>query len=373
MRRSLNRLLVCVFLVIIGAPLAANLAGMDGADTGENRTPAAFPSLDGSWLSIQRFAPGLDRWFQDHFGFRSHLIRWYGASRYLGLGVSPSRYVIRGKDGWLFYREDGGIEDFANDPPLTSEEVENWRRAVIRARDWCRARGMAYVFAIVPDKHVVYPEYFDATVRPLGTVSRTEQVLAALAASGVVVDVRPALLAAKAQERLYHRTDTHWNERGAYVAYRTIIEAVRRQMPAVPPPRDRSVFKASSRTSEGMDLAGIIGLRSILHEEELRLLPKDGRGYKVLQPSGGYATGSDPLIITEIPGSTLPTAVVFRDSFASALAPFLSEHFRRTVYVWQNEFEAAFVAREGAEVVIHEIVGRRLHTFSPTPEWIPDP
>ena len=57
--------------------------------------------------------------------------------------------------------------------------------------------------------------------------------------------------------------------------------------------------------------------------------------------------------------------MVFRDSFFSRVAPFLSEHFSRTVYRWQNAFDSEIVLREGASVVVQEIVGRHLVYVSP--------
>ena len=374
MRRFMNAALVAVFLVIISLPLAANLAGRDGGDPeGENRTLAAFPALEPTWPSVAAFGAGFDLWFQDHFGFRSTLVRWYGESRYFWLHVSPSPMVIRGEAGWLFYAEDGGMDDFTNEKPLPPGEVENWRQTVLRARNWCRAHGIAYVFTIPPDKHVIYPEYFDDTIRQLTPVSRSDQVFTATLDTGVVLDVREPLFAAKAQDRLFHVTDTHWNERGAFVAYREIIDAVRRQRAAVPAARDRSMFSATSRMLNGRDLAAIIGLKRVLQEEDLRLVPEQPRGYVVVEPAGAYATSGEGRIVTEIPGSSLPRAVIFRDSFTSALAPFLSEHFSRAVYLWQNNFDADVVLREHADVVIEEIVGRHLHNFIPSPELIPDP
>jgi alginate O-acetyltransferase complex protein AlgJ len=374
MRRSTNLVLVAAFLLVIAAPLAANLAGRDGGDPqGENRELAPFPALEPTWASISTFGNGLDLWFQDHFGFRSTLVRWYGESRYFWLRVSPSPMVVRGKNGWLFYAEDGGLDDYINEQPLPPGQVENWRRTIVGARDWCRAHGIAYVFTIPPDKHVIYPENFDDAIRQISPVSRTDQVFTATFDTGVVVDIREPLLAAKLKDRLFHVTDTHWNERGAFVAYQQIIEAVRRQVPAVPPARDRSMFSASSRTLDGRDLAAIIGLKRVLQEEDLRLLPKQPRRYTVVEPAGAYATSGDGRIVTEIPGSALPRAVVFRDSFTSALAPFLSEHFSRVVYLWQNDFDADAVLKEHADVVIQEIVGRHLYNFIPSPELIPEP
>jgi hypothetical protein len=150
---------VLLFLAVIALPLAANLAGQDGADAvAENRELAPFPQLDAQWSSISTFGTRLGVWFDDHFGFRSWLVRWYGESRLFGLHVSPSTAVVRGRAGWFFYADDEGMADYAEERPLTASEIANWRAAVVAARDWLRTRGVAYVFVIAPDKNVIYPE-----------------------------------------------------------------------------------------------------------------------------------------------------------------------------------------------------------------------
>ena len=373
MRRLLNLALVVGFLAIIGLPLSANIAGKDGGDQkAENRDLAMFPPFEWTWASAVAWPNGFDEWFQDHFGFRSTLVRWYGESRYYGLHVSPSAQVVRGQEGWLYYADDAGLDDYTNETPLPPGEIENWRQTIIRARDWCRAHGIAYVFTIPPDKPVIYPEYFDDTVLQLSPVSRADQVFTATLDTGVVIDVRQAMLAGKSHDRLFQKTDTHWNERGAFLAYQQIIDAVHRQLPAVPPAPDRSAFNATTRMLSGQDLAALMGLKWVMSEEELRLVPKKPHAYVVVEPPGEYATAGLGRIVTEIPGSTLPRAVIFRDSFTSLLAPYLSEHFSRAVYLWQNNFDADDVLKEHADVVIEEIVGRHLHNFIPSPELIPD-
>jgi hypothetical protein len=62
----------------------------------------------------------------------------------------------------------------------------------------------------------------------------------------------------------------------------------------------------------------------------------------------------------EHPDTALPRAVIFRDSFATALVPLLAEHFRRSVYVWKNAFDTAVIEREKPDFVIHELVERCL-------------
>jgi alginate O-acetyltransferase complex protein AlgJ len=373
MRASINRALAIIFLTTIVIPVAANLAGDDGADReAENREMADFPVIDGSLRSVRRFPAGLDAWFADHFGFRSTLVRWSSRMSVDLLGASPSKSVVLGRDGWLFYADDGADEDIASNRLLPESEVANWQTSILRARDWLHSRGIAYVFTIPPDKHVIYPEQLPSTVRRTGTMLRADQVFASLKGNDFVVNPRPALEDAARRERIFDVTDSHWNERGAFVAYQAIIEAVRRQVPTVPPAHARSEFKETVEIADAGDLAGMIGLKRSLREERLLLKPLVPRQARVIEPAGAEPNAEVGRLVTEIPGSTLPRAVVFRDSFTSALATFLSEHFSRVVYLWQDDFDANEVLAEHPDVVIQEIVGRHLYTFIPSPELVPE-
>ena len=370
--RAAHRVLVALFVVVISLPLAANLAGFDGADPGaENRELAPFPRIDRSWQSIAGLPANLGLWFDDHFGLRSTFIRWYGESRLFALGVSPSAAVVKGRGGWFFYGDDMGIEDYANVEPMTPAAVANWRAAVVRARDWLRTRGVAYVFTIAPDKHAIYPEEMPSTLLRLGEVSRSDQLFTTLQDTGLAVDVRPWLFATKARERIYHKTDTHWNDRGALVAYQQIIGAVRARVPATPPAWTREDFEPVDRIVEALDLAAMMGVKRALRETDLALVPRRARRARVIEPAGAAPTAEEGRLVTEIDDPSLPRAVILRDSFVSRLVPFLSEHFGRAVYLWQNDFDATVVAREHPDVVIQEIVGRHLYNFIPSPELVP--
>ena len=357
----MNRAITALFVVIISLPLAANLAGVDGADPGAEHRELA------TWKD------GVTNWFDDHFGFRSALVRWYGESRLFGFGVSPSPAVIVGRDGWFFYADDKAVEDYANVEPLDDGAIANWREAVLRARNWLQARGIGYVFTIAPDKHVLYGEAFPSTIARIHDTSRADQLFVALQDTGLAIDTRPALLEARQRERIYNQTDTHWNDRGALIAYQQIINAVRERVPSTPPAWTRHDFEAVERTTEGMDLAGMMGLTRVLRETDLALRPTRPRRARVVEPTGAHETDEEGRLVTEIDDPSLPRAVIFRDSFVSRLVPFLSEHFSRAVYLWQNDFDAAEVLKEHPDVVIQEIVGRHLYNFIPSPELVPKP
>jgi alginate O-acetyltransferase complex protein AlgJ len=369
-----NRLLAALFVIVISLPLAANLAGRDGADPGaENRELAGFPHLAATWTAAAAFAPQANAWFEDHFGFRSALVRWNAESRLFLLRVSPTAAVVRGRNGWFFYGDDKSIDDYAHADPMTPEALANWRAAILRASRWLDARGIAYVFTVAPDKHVVYEDEMPETVSRVTDLSRTDQLLTTLQDTGLAVDVRGWLFEAKARERIYQRTDTHWNDRGALVAYQRLIAAVRARVPKTPPAWPREDFDPIERRVAAMDLAGMMGLKRVLYETDLALVPRRPRRARVVEPAGAAPTAEEGTLITEIDDPSLPRAVVFRDSFVSRLVPFLSEHFSRAVYLWQNDFDADVVRREHPDVVIQEIVGRHLYSFIPSPELVPEP
>ena len=372
--RGAHVALTILFVAAISLPLAANMAGHDGADPeAENRELAAMPRFDGSLSSLAAYPHGFGQWFEDHFGFRSTLVRWYGETRWFWLGVSPSSAVIKGRDGWLFYADDGGGEDATNAQPLDASELDDWRETLERTNEWLRTHRIAYLFTIAPDKHVMYPEQLPSTVHRVHAASRGDQIFETLCTrTGVpYVDLREALTRAKRDERVYFKTDTHWNDRGALVAYQQIIEAVRRQTPAVPASWSREDFEPVERVIEGQDLARMMGLMRVLSEVELTVVPRRARRARVVEPPGAEPAAEEGRLVTEIPGSSLPRAVIFRDSFGSRLAPFLSEHFSRAVYLWQNDFDSDVVLKEKPDVVIQEIVSRHLYVYSPSPDLIP--
>ena len=211
MHSLVERMIVAVFVVAICLPMTGMVLNLDrDAPSAENRTLAEWPQLRWDEASLRALPEQLTRYFEDHFAFRQRLVRWQAVVRLRALRVSPSKAVIRGREGWLFYADDGAIEEYASKPPLTDAELEQWRSALQDISDWLGAQGIAYLFVISPDKHAIYQEYMPGTIRR-AAVSRIDQLVSHLRQHSTVrvLDLRPALLAAKEGERIYHRTDTH--------------------------------------------------------------------------------------------------------------------------------------------------------------------
>jgi len=360
-----ERIIVVIFLAVLSLPLMGMVLNLDrDAPSGENRTLAAWPQLRWDAASLRALPEQLTRYFEDHFAFRARLVRWQAIVRLDVLGVSPSASVIKGRDGWLFYADDGAMQDYAEAPPFTGVELEVWRHTLQDISDWLRGQGIAYLFVIAPDKHVIYPEYMPHTIRR-AAVSRIDQLVSDLRQHSTVrvLDLRPSLLASKSRERLYHRTDTHWNDRGAFVGYQSIVDALSEENPTLHS-ASHSAFEPRVVRSSGLDLAGMLGLTEVLSEDDLVLVPRRPAAARILEPQYPNRRLTHARIVTEAPNRG-PRAVVFMDSFGPGLVPFLSEDFSRVVYLWQDNMDPQVVQQERPQVVIQELVGRALSKLVP--------
>src|SRR4029453_18224855 len=124
-----ERLLIAIFVATIAIPGLATISGIDRPDAvTENRTLASFPSFR-DLASLRAFPDAFTKYFEDNFSFRTRLVKWQAAFRFRELRVSPSPAVITGRDGWLFYADDGAVQDFVDATPFTDEQLQQWRTA----------------------------------------------------------------------------------------------------------------------------------------------------------------------------------------------------------------------------------------------------
>lgn len=372
LRRGFAAAVVALFLAGISLPLLGVRIGNHGWDVAapaENRRLSAEPTLltlrqshvHGAKATLKAVAkfPGQFKYYlADHFGFRNLLIRAHGLLMVRGLGVTSNPAVILGKDGWLYLANDGSLEDWRNLDPFKLHDLEQWRELLEARHRYCADRHIAYLFVVAPSKYDVYPEYMPDALTRVGDESRLDQLLKYLHHVGSpvrVLDLRGPLREAKQSGgvRLFQKTDTHWNDRGAWIAYRAMLDEVGRMglSPAVLSPGD---FEPVTVARPGMDLAGLLGLNEYYREESLDLRPK----VPLVLP---HVNQNDVQPITiDRPGVRLPRVVMFRDSFMTTVLPFVAQSFGRGVYFWEDGFNPTVVEAEKPDLVIQEIAQRKL-------------
>ena len=367
-RRVADASIIVLFALGIGLPMAGSVLGRKATVAwGEKRALAPKPALPRDRAALATFPARFEAYFADRFGFRGTLLRWNSVAKAGWLGVSPTPKVVIGRDGWLFLAGHA-MDDWVAARPLSVSQLAEWQAMLEARNDWLARRGIHFLVVFAPNAQTIYPEYLPPRFRRLGSPSRLDQVVDWLRTRSrvPVVDLRDDLRQAKAHERVYHRTGSHWNERGAFVAYQRVIEALRQWFPALSA-LPREAFEDAVEEGAGSDLAQAMGLRDVLHEEYLRLRPRAPRRARSVE--AGLALPRLPARrqprALETGDAGLPRAVVLRDSFTGALIPFLSEHFARVLYLFTEDLDPAVVERERPGVVIEEFVERRLMRGAP--------
>jgi hypothetical protein len=366
-RRTTHYVLIVAFIAAIWMPMAGMFSGVAPRPSqSENRAMAPFPKFGLRWNALRMFFFELKPYLKDNFGFRPVLIHAYHVLKTGLLGVSSSPQVVLGKEGWLFYAGEQTIECYRCVKPYTGDQLDRMQHLLEEERDWLARRGIRYLVVIVPNNPALYPENLPDWATRVGPESRLDQLMRRMDAESTVkiLDLRPALLEAKQRRRVSCRTDTHWNDYGAFIGYQAIMEKVSAWFPNARPLRLED-FDVATRTRDGGDLARMIEAQHQRGEESIELAPHAPRQavLRVAQTAGrvkgqlGLAPG---IIVGEVRQAGLPRAVMFRDSSAIALIPFLSEHFSRIAYVWDKRFHRQIIENEKPDVVIREFTERFL-------------
>jgi hypothetical protein len=363
-----DRALVLCFSVAICLPLAGLVLHLDtGFVLEENRELASRPELKLNRAFLAKYPAKFESYFNDRFGFRKRLIYWLSLVKVAALGVSPSPKVVLGQSGWLFYG-DTDTPYYRAVTPFTLSRLEVWRKRLEERQAWLAARGIPYLIVFAPLKSTIYPEFMPRAYNRVRTESRLDQLMAHLKAhsSLTVIDLRAAILDEKTRHQVYYRTDTHWNNRGAYVAYQQILTELRRRFPQLET-LPISAFEESDYSEPGRDLPLILGMRPYFWDRYVDLrMTRPPSAFQVQPgPRSGKLWTRGPDMLFEHPDRRLPRAVMFRDSFATWLIPLLSENFSRILYSWQYTFDREIVERERPAIVIQEMVERALMEGSP--------
>lgn len=375
MKKLNNIILNITFLSIIFLPLLVLVTTPlnDEFSSQEKRKKAEF-SLSSEPGAMRS---SFEEFFNDNFGFRDNLIRLHGLISWHIFRQANTGRVIIGKNGWLFLGGGATVSYIRHQQQFTESELENWKNILVAKRDWLRKRGIKYLFLVAPNKHSIFPENLPNHVTYMNSESCFDQLVQYLKANSdlVIVDLREDLLASKGVYRNYHKTDHHWNDNGAFVAYEKSMQQLFPDN-SNGKIKSRDYFDEQEIIIDGQDLALMMGLQDEISEKDLILDPRQrcARPREVALESAkwpAYVPGHEAYgRFCEEESLRL---VLFQDSFGRALAPFFSESFRTSTYIWDYpDYEVLKLAVEQfqPDVVVEQRVER--HLKSMPPRWRSD-
>jgi alginate O-acetyltransferase complex protein AlgJ len=360
---TFNVLMIAIFVTLLWLPNIDSVFNIAPRWTNtEHRALTKLPEWKWDWQSVRNFNNKFVKYFIDNFGFRSLLIRWNSLFKLRLLKVDQFPKVLVGRDDWLYLiKDDEGNNalDYyrAARPFAGNKDIERWVRPLVELNEYLRMRGVRLLVLFAPMKTRIYPEYIPAYLRPVREVTRLDQLMAYIKGNTDLdaIDLGQSILEGKKKHRVFFKHDVHWNGYGAFYAYRTIATRLGRYFNELPA-RTLGDYKVKEETFHGGDLASMLGLGDRFSEKNFILVPEFRRKARKL-PDPYSVKSSRFTEIFETPGSGLPRAVVFHDSFFNFLKPFLAEDFSRMAcFQSYGRVDLSVIRREKPNIVICELV-----------------
>jgi alginate O-acetyltransferase complex protein AlgJ len=331
---------VLVFFLIISFPLANNqFHFFDDIENFENRRPALFPATDSLFSDSFRYQ--LENYYNDHFTLRSRIISTFNKFKIVAFKKSPlPKFVIIGNDDWLFPVGEE-LDSYQGKNRLTDEELRSFKLELEYRQKYLAARGCKFYFMIAPCKASIYPEKIGYEYFRMNKQSWGEQLNNYLKTESTVnvIDVFDSLRVKKNNGvELYYRLDNHWNPLGAFHAANAAINLMKKDFPVLSP-LSLQDYKVTYQDTCMGNIGTMLGKLSIFTEPCMKLEPKkepkayDGRpgGYPCVQ---GFAYAWLFELDKETADSTKPSFLYICDSFGEHTFTYFSEHFSRSVKIW---------------------------------------
>jgi hypothetical protein len=259
----MQRVLVGLFVFFLLFPMVDFLFDIDPTPPmHENRPLTVFPGWDKMLLMPARTSQFLD----DHAGWRNSIM--LGRQRVmheLGRRAS-SPAVLWGKDGWLFYRENGLMNDHRGRIRLSLAELEQAARVLEGRRRVAEAAGASFLFVMVGDKHTIYPEFLPLGMEQSRGRTRADQLMDYLREKTTVpvLDLRPVFREQKGLGQLYMREDTHWTALGIWLSLGEVFRSFPEPWKDVPFPVWENIrLRDEERIG---DLSMLLGIGSFVKE-----------------------------------------------------------------------------------------------------------
>lgn len=256
--------------------------------------------------------------------------------------------VLQGREGWLFLQGDrnDALGQHSGRISFDDRQLADLRGLMSRRRETAAAHGATWLTAVVPDKEMVYAEFLPPEVALVDRRPIHDYLDVAADAGAPAIYMLEEMRQAAAAGDVYMRTDTHWNYRGAFVAYLAIC----RELQALGIDLDlvqEEWVEWSEEPKQG-DLGS-------------KLYPQVVEGSNLIAsifPSFGHLVYDNQVrnhgrvLIHEQEDRSRPTCLVFGESFGPNLLFFLKESFRRVVFVHTSMLIPELIELERPDVVL---------------------
>lgn len=229
----MSKLIIVISCLIYALIFLGQIMGITSAnDLVERKEIAKFPQLS---LENKNLITELNRYFQDNYGFRNILLKDYlfikfnlfKSQRLGNVEYIDNAMTIGGESAWQESSE--AYKHIL----YTEEELLSWKNFLEREKEYVESHHMHYFLVVVPSRDLYGDNLtsYEATI-PLFMHRQFVDYIKENS-SIEIIDPLDVLVKAKGQLPLTYKSDSHWTNYGAYIAYLEIMKLISKYEPSV--------------------------------------------------------------------------------------------------------------------------------------------
>lgn len=235
-----HKIAVALFALMITLPFIGEYA-VHGSNNGkviasEKRKVTPYQELPAlKKRAVKAYFQNLDRYIADRLMYKDQAVRLM-----MDVTGNPERYFhydldkgMIGSGGYVFLgnRYANVIErHFHQNFTLNEDATAGMLKMHAGLRDAASEVGGDYTLFVAPNKHGIYCEFFNDQIKDPGACTRqdriTRNLIGKLEEQGINVVYPFDSLRQRRDERIYWKTDTHWNLKGAGYGFQALIESL---------------------------------------------------------------------------------------------------------------------------------------------------
>ena len=223
---------------------------------------------------------------------------------------------------------------------------------------------------LVPNKISLHQEHLPNQLKELQGKSNRECLIETFDGrfDKNMLDLLPLLSHKKTGLDLYLKTDTHWNDLGAFFAHEAIIEILREQLPDLPKTITLGDLKIHMESING-DLARLSGAPKKHTLQSEKLSNPLNKSWTTSELTDAVFLTPEHIPLINKPPHTVHNpngrynVLIFHDSFTEGRQELLPNYFMNSTFIWRDstpELLQAAVEACKPDIVIEQVVERFL-------------
>jgi hypothetical protein len=300
--------------------------------------------------------------FKRNFPLKSDLFNVYSTIKTDVFGANPlQEKAIDIKNGWKFLGNSfsNALSESKGLVVFSPSELKILKKKLEDRQQWLSERNIKFYLAVAPNKHSIYGDMIP--IKKYNRNTKMEQLDSLCQTINVPFINLGSQYPDKDDIRLYHKTDSHWNDYAGYFGYKSTMDIISKDFP-------RTRFKPFSLDDLEMKIINepIGDLNEMLQlkksEDFIHLNfknpPQAIQEANILDiPFGYYKDPSFYETRYKNPINDLKI-LIFNDSFFGYYGKYLSENFGNSVFIWNYKFDKDLISSEKPDILYHQIVER---------------